>query len=166
MAAVHNSNNDQDSSNSQRNGTASPGGWHFPKSGLGTPDLFYSFSSTQHHGPTSTSVTTGGGSSSESTTQPAWFKPQGVAASNANRASSLSNNHQASTSSSTSATAVTKEEPDAGAGAGVDDDGDNADRSNAGNQQSKLNNKDNTGNEEGMYMLNEYYNPLHPFTDM
>lgn len=164
MAAVHNSNKDQDSNgNSQRNGTASPGGWHFPKSGLGTPDLFYSYSSTQHHGPTSTtSITTGGGSSSESTTQPAWFKPQGVAASNANKASSSSNNHQASTS----ATAVTKEEPDAGAGAGVDDDGDNADRSIAGNQQSKPNNKDNTGNEEGMYMLIEYYVPLHPFTDM
>lgn len=158
MAAVHNSNKDQDSSNSQRNGTASPGGWHFPKSGLGTPDLFYSFSSTQqHHGPTTTSVTTGGGgsSSSGSTTQPAWFKPQGVAASNANKASS---NTQASTSSSTTATAaVKKEEPDAGAGAGDDDDGDNADRSNAGNQQSKLNSKDNTGNEEGMYMLIQYY---------
>lgn len=93
MAAVHSSNN------SDHRGTASPGvggvnSWHFPKSGLGTPELFYSFSggasssvspgAATHTATTttstSTSATTASGSGSGSS-QPAWFKPQGVAAS-------------------------------------------------------------------------------------
>lgn len=78
MAAVHSSNSDSNSNGNRQNGTASPGGWHFPKSGLGTPDLFYSFSGgSSGNGGAGAAGGHAGSPSMASQQQPAWFKPQG-----------------------------------------------------------------------------------------
>lgn len=138
MAAVHSAStgsNNNDSKNSthastHRNGTASPGGWHFPKGGLGTPDLFYSFSGgSSSHGASHMNNAAGGPSGSSSQQQqPAWLKASTGTASPSVNSNSNTVNIAAPRAVSTSA-AIKREE------AGDNDD-DDAKVGDAGDQSS------------------------------
>jgi len=123
MAAVHSSsksnNNDSSSNtNSRRTGTASPGGWHFPKSGLGTPDLFYSFSGGSSSSNNNAAAAAGpSGSSSTMTSQqqqhqPAWLKPQTGAHPSTNAPFNHNDNNTRTSLSAAPAVSIKKEEAD------------------------------------------------------
>lgn len=160
MAAVHpsnssNNNNDTASSSSnRRNGTASPGGWHFPKSGLGTPDLFYSFSGGSSSNGNSHQPAPPSSSHQQQQQQPAWFKPQGGSSSGSNTVAapgqaSSSNQVKADQAmagpSASSSSIIKKEEPD-------DGDDDDA-KEQAASHQSGFQSKFSRDNEEGTCKL-------------
>jgi hypothetical protein len=144
MTTVHSTNNN--SNNEHVAGATSPG-WHFPKSGLGTPDLFYSFSgasssSNIHHNAASSSNNNTHQQQQQQQQQPAWLRPSGN-----DTVDSNPNGDGRSTQASSSQSV--KKEDDDGADDAVEQQQANRNLSIPA-QLSRASNGEATGNEEGM----------------